>query len=84
MRLKLLFDNNSQSVITADWVFQALNEDKEKCLIICTNNGTFMASNIENINIDELLENLLHNGFTDLTACGPVHSTRIRRAELED
>ena len=46
MRLRLLFDNNSQSVIMVDWVFEALDEDKNKCLIICTNNGTFMVSNI--------------------------------------
>ena len=84
MRLRLLFDNNSQSVIVVDWVFEALDEDKNKCLIICTNNGTFMVSNIDHINVDALLENLLKEGFADLTKCGPVHSTRIRRAELEN
>ena len=83
MRLRLLFDNNSQSVITADWIFEAMDEDNEKCLIICTNNGTFMASNINKIDVEAVLNDLLEKGFADLTKCGQVHSTRIRKAELE-
>ena len=83
MRLRLLFDNNSQSVIMVDWVFEALDEDKNKCLIICTNNGTFMASNIDKIDVEAVLNDLLEKGFADLTKCGQVHSTRIRKAEFK-
>lgn len=84
MRIQLTFDNGFEGVVVADWIFQALNENNEKCLIICTNNGTFMVSNITDADAINILAEVRREGTIDLTNYGPVHSTRLRRAELEN
>lgn len=86
MRVMLMFTDHNKCVVEANMVFTAKNEDEKPCVIVCTNNGTFMVDNeqaAEKWTISNAADTLT-NGYIDLSEYGEVHSTRLRRAELEE